>query len=609
MSHLATQSFLELLRPPPGRRTDRAILGAYSAEPAVLIAILLALAGRDNDKGSGTKFALARAMTELGGRVHFVLQRGRLAAPRKATGVLALLDRFVREVPWNDVADGGMACSWHAKLALVRTVPYDDPQGSAHWRFWLGSRNFTQDTSWDIAMSLGTAEAHGAGQRLPGVDRLATHLAAKADETPAWGPLAAELAETRWDLPKGLTAHRVDLMLPGDAERGMPEPPPQTERLIAMAPFLDGQTVCQLGTWADKRELLSSVPELAKLNAQASAPLDGFELLALPGTPEDGLAAPEDGDATSETAIEARGLHAKVLWAEHGGRATLWLGSPNLTKRAWRRNAEAYAEIGVDLRGDWPAAAALRDGIEAFRELARPVLPEELGRAVEEDPVEEALEKARGQVVARLLGEQRRGTDSTIVETPGGPPHPDDPLIGLEVARIGEALRPWPAGLSSIELPLQDKAETELLSLRVSLDGRRISWTQLVPFDPPLSVDRDTVVLGDYLGVRGILDWISDELDDTAGSDDGDAWDAEPKPRADSGSGATGQRDLPSVEKVLRAWTRDPSRLDAVDRILRGTHPTGHSKGETVDRRHLAAFARSWKVLRAGLPGGKPNTD
>ena len=146
-----------------------------------------------------------------------------------------------------------------------------------------------------------------------------------------------------------------------------------------------------------------------------------------------------------------------------------------------------------------------------------------------------------------------------------------------------------------------------MLWLRVSLDERRTSWTQRVPFDPPLSANRDTAVLGDYLGASGILDWISDELDDTAGPDGGGAWDAEPAPCADCGRGAARQRDLPTVEKVLRAWTRDPGRLDAVDRILRGMRPTGSGEDEAAARTHLAAFARSWKVLRAGLPGRKPN--
>ena len=605
MSHLATQPLLELLRPPPGSRTDRAILGAYSAEPAVLVAILLALAGRDDDQGGGAKVALARAMTDLGGRVHFVLQRGRLAAPRKATAVLALLDRFVREVPFNEVADGGAGRSWHAKVALVRTVPCDDRQGPARWRFWLGSRNFTQDTSWDIALSLATKEDRAGGQRLPGIDDVAARLASKADQARAWGALAAELAEARWDVPKGLTARRVHLMLPGDVGRGMPAPPPRTGRLLAVAPFLDGGTVGRLSTWGARRELLSSMSELASLNAQTAAPLGGFDLLAFPGAPEDGAAPPEDGDATAEAALEARGLHAKLLWAEHGGRATLWLGSPNLTQRAWRRNAEAYAEVGVDFRRNPPAATTLRDGIEVFRDLARPVRAEDLGQAVEEDPVQEALEKARGQVASRLVGCQRRGTDATIVETRDGPPHPDDARIGLEVARLGEALRAWPAGISSIELPLEDGAETELLSLRVSLQGHGTAWTQRVPFYPPLSATRDTAVLDRYLGARGILEWISNELDDASGSDGGGAWDAEPEPRGGAGRGPGNGRALPTVEKVLRAWTRDPGRLEAVDRILGGTDRTRSGDNDVEARRHLAAFARSWRVLRAGLPGRK----
>ena len=123
MSHLSTLPLLEVLRAPPGWRTDRAILSTYSADPAVLVALLLALAGRDDDAGSGSKVALARALNELKGRVVFLLQRGRIAAPRKAPRILALLDRFVQEVRWDEgdsAEESGR--SWHAKLALVRRV-------------------------------------------------------------------------------------------------------------------------------------------------------------------------------------------------------------------------------------------------------------------------------------------------------------------------------------------------------------------------------------------------------------------------------------------------------------------------------------------------------
>ena len=55
MNHLPTLPLLEALRPPPGMRTDRAMLSAYSAEPRVLVSLLFALAGRDDDSGSGRR--------------------------------------------------------------------------------------------------------------------------------------------------------------------------------------------------------------------------------------------------------------------------------------------------------------------------------------------------------------------------------------------------------------------------------------------------------------------------------------------------------------------------------------------------------------------------
>ena len=57
--------------------------------------------------------------------------------------------------------------------------------------------------------------------------------------------------------------------------------------------------------------------------------------------------------------------------------ATLWLGSPNLTARAWRQNAEAFVVLDVQRR-EREGAKDLYEGIEAFRGIARPVRPEEL---------------------------------------------------------------------------------------------------------------------------------------------------------------------------------------------------------------------------------------
>ena len=211
-------------------------------------------------------------MNELKGRVAFLLQRGRIAAPRKAPRILALLDRFVQEVRWdegNSAEENGR--SWHAKLALVRRVAESDPKIPAQWRFWIGSRNFTRDTSWDIGLSLESVPAGSSrGQVLSGIEQVATRLAEQAGVAETWAPLAVELSRVEWNVPRGLNLREVSLRLRGDPDPGLPPSPPGLNRLFAVAPFLDGQTVGGLGSWqAEERTLLSTIPELGRLASSA----------------------------------------------------------------------------------------------------------------------------------------------------------------------------------------------------------------------------------------------------------------------------------------------------------------------------------------------------
>ena len=607
MNHLPTLPLLEALRPPPGWRTDRAILSAYSAEPAVLVSLLFALAGRDDDSGSGSRVALARTLDELRGRVAFVLQRGRIATPNAAPRVLALLDRFVREAPWDEGdAAGASGRSWHAKLALVRLVASDDRTAPPQWRFWLGSRNFTRDTSWDIALSLETVEpGSSGGQTLDGIEQVAARLAEHADETARWQPLISELAQTRWNVPRGLTLRRIVLMLPDDTDRGLPPSPPKIRRLLAVAPFLDGGTVRRLRSWTNQtRTLLSTAPELGRLSSKL---LKGFELLTLHGTPEENEAPPDEDSAPLDASLDTRSLHAKLLWAEHAAGATLWLGSPNLTQRAWTRNAEAFAEVGVRLRGGAQAARALHEGLETFRNMARPVDLEDLEDETPEDDNHEALETARRQVAARLCAHQRHDAKgTTIIEALERPPHPEDPRISLIVGRLGGNMVRWARDAINVALPEADaSADAELISVRVSLNDQSLSWTQVVPFDPPLPPARDSAILRDYVGALGVLSWIRDVLDDTIDSDGGGPWDKNParRPRTRRPRASTAT-DVPTVEQVLRAWIRDPSRLDSVDRILRMMATSCATADDDAEaRRHLEAFSRSLETLRAGLIG------
>ena len=125
----ASLSLLDAIRPEYGWKTDYAVFGSYSANPLVLVAVLLALAGCDDDRGSGSAVDLVDAIEELRGRVVFLIQKGRISVPIKAQTVLKVLDNFVREIDCDESFE-----SWHPKVALVRQSSEDENQHC--WRFW-----------------------------------------------------------------------------------------------------------------------------------------------------------------------------------------------------------------------------------------------------------------------------------------------------------------------------------------------------------------------------------------------------------------------------------------------------------------------------------------
>src|SRR5690242_416214 len=100
--HWPSFPFLQTLRPEPGEVVDAAVLTTYSADLVVVAASLLALAGLDDDRGSGSKVDFANAFERLNGRFRVLCQRGRILAPFRNLLILNLMDRFVREIGTNE---------------------------------------------------------------------------------------------------------------------------------------------------------------------------------------------------------------------------------------------------------------------------------------------------------------------------------------------------------------------------------------------------------------------------------------------------------------------------------------------------------------------------
>jgi len=512
-------SYLDALRPDLGWHVQHALLASYSADLVALVAAMLALAGLDDDRGSGSKVDFATSVERLAGKFRLVIQSGRLLAPRKAPKVLGLLDQFIRTVPFDESKQ-----SWHPKIVLVKTRC--DDGDDVEWRLWIGSRNLTRDMSWDVGLTLVGRVDDGGGKPIDGLIELARSLADRAElDGVTADSTAAELDGVRWQCPDGCDVGEVWLHDDGQ-DRSLPDCPDGVSRLLVISPFLDGTTVKHLSGWGGTtttRTLLSSKIELLKLAAQAGKPLAGFQDLLMMSSPD-----PDDVTSAMETTAqvndsedeepEPRGLHAKVIVAEHNGGATMWVGSANATGRGWSGpNAEviAKAEISPDvLSGIW----------EFVNTSASTVRPDELVDPPDEDPQQERLEQARSEVAAGWSVTQAI-VDRVPVLTAAVDPNPVYVDIRLHVSALSGNWVDWPRGETQVRLPTQDLSEvTELVVCRLSLGDLQTVWLQRATMDPPPGLERDQRALARYLDPKTFFESLRSLMTGTSPGDGGGSW-------------------------------------------------------------------------------------
>ncbi len=594
-------SYLDAIRPDPGWETDLALVTSYSSDVVVMVAVMLALAGLDDERGSGSKVDFASAHEKLSGRLRFLVQAGRISAPKVKPAVLAVMDQFIQEVRANE-EEG----SWHPKVALVRYVRATDK--AVQWRLWMGSRNLTRDYSFDIGFTLVTGDS-GTGAKVAGIEHLGRTLA-EMSQISRYKPHAIqrELADARWSLPAGMLVRSVDFR-PGGRQRTLPEAPADLEELLVISPFLDGGTVRTLGSWggtATKRYLLSTRSELSKVRAQVNKPASGFDELLYMETPELSIAATTPSAESDEAEEEElhRGLHAKIIAAKQSDGALVWLGSANATRRGWRgANTEVIAEAKVDER--------FYGHLQAFTKDAIP-LHDDQKLEIEEDPREEVLERIRKTISAKA-NLQLNIQDGIPILSSSEPLNPDEKEVRVFVGLLTSQLVEWPFSAKSLPLPpIAAYQITELVVVRLTLEDLEVEWIQKAELMGGIPTDRDRRTLAHHLSPRIFLEWIRSLLHPGMDIEGGGAWDDESQRSATRRvlpSSASAAWWAPSLEEVLKAWSRDPKTLEDVDRKLKAyvryLEDQVKEGPDKVELEALQRFKETWAIIRPELLSGK----
>ena len=595
-------SFLDALQPEPGYTVDHAMFSTYSADLVVVVAAMLALSGFDNDHGSGSKVDFANAFRFAKDRLRILVQNGRISVPHQRKPVLAIMDHFIREIHADE-----RERSWHPKTGLVKYVSDDD--GDIHWRLWISSRNLTRDMSMDVGL-LVTGKPSEPGVGDPGINQMGQMLAEYAQLPGVDGPaLGVELDSVRWEFPHGIRLQEFLWMSPENEGRGLRNSGQDISKLVVVSPFLDAHAVHELGRWGEsektERILVSTASELARLAGYATKPLEAFgrnvffyemplnDVAEVSGDSQ----TFEDKEPDEDELPDAFGLHAKLIYMKHSGGNELWLGSANATQRAWVRNYEAVVRLQI--------SSDISSGVMALVDNARLFDSTDIVGLAEPSEEEEFLDNYRKALVA--------GWELTQELTPKGP-HlvavnmpPVLKGVEIEIGLLGCALVAWPRGKHRITLPPVLKSqETELVHVKLLLGYFCCEWIQRAPLDPPPDDQRDRHLLAQFLDARTFLSWIRSLLVDGGFDNGGGGWDEEGQAsrRGKAGSATALMAFAPTLEDILKSWSREPAKLVRVNTLLQEYMDLIESKeGNTGadEQIILDEFRETWNLIKHEL--------
>jgi len=613
--------YTEALTVPPGFRFDRAVALTYSLGLDTLLSVplhlLLYADGRSRTKLVKSRLAILDGLRRTADSLAIFHQRGRILVPRGGR----LLHSLLEEAVFPARAPGGGI--FHPKVWLLRFSPVSDestqaPGGGAPLiRLAVLSRNLTADRSWDVSLTVegrrGSAVVVGNEdlvRLLHALPRLSPGLSEDRDRADWIASLAGDLTRTAWELPDGIDElHLRTIGLEGGGWL-----PPSSDRLVVMSPFCTRGAVERLaGTSRSPRALISRPEELVGIPLAA---LKRFEARLVLGE----MAQSDDEEEVSLRRSAHAGLHAKLYVCEEGDATRLFVGSANATYPALvgATNVEVLAE----LLGSRARLGSVEEflGEDGFGALLEDFDPEDVEEPKPDDVEAQGLIERACDTVADLAfrlscrpaddvdGDRQRwllelSADDSIelasglrvtawpITLPRERAHDCRPL--LHGKEQGIAFGPMAvASLTrfiAFEVALEDEdsdAPSQAFVLRLHASG--------------LPKERDKAVIVEVVREDGFLPYLLFLLGDLDGlaepGEGGGTW-------SPGTGGGGGLETMPLLERMTRAFCRDPSRLDSVRRLVEDLQ---ESDAEREDGQEIlpTAFLELWNTFESALAGG-----
>jgi hypothetical protein len=613
------QVYWEPLAPPPGYELDIAVATTYSLDLQALMmaAVPMAFGALDvQEEGLPDQVQALASLQRVARRTTVFCQQAQIAAPGTYSRLFSLLEPVVAEVP---APRGG---AFHPKMWLMRyTADGRDPR----YRLVVLSRNLTLDRSWDAMFVADGWPGHTSrGYREPLADFIRTLPdlcvepldRARRSEIRA---LSRELDDVYFPRPEGFSQMRhAPIGIRGHTSL----PSGWADRRLVISPFLADRTVTELLSEVGEGVLVSRAEALDGLAEETLEKLDHCRIYYWLDDVADEASDDEVEDATPGCEPDAgealHGLHAKIIVSEQGDHSRLLVGSANATEAAFGNHNVEYCLQFTARREDFGIESIVPSELDeddpAGRGLLNMLMPYERDDDFTPPPpdlTEEALREVREQLTALDLGLAIKSAgedtwDQWIAPDEAGEDLPPATSVSCRPISLPqtEALRDA-SGLWRGEAVSFERVSLETLTTFVLFEITIGDKTKRLVMNLPLRKgsmpdqreDRLIALMirdGEgFLRYLLMLLWEDEEAD--IGALGMNRW------LSEGGRSRGGVETVPLLEELVRAFSRNPERLDDIEDLVRRLRTTDEGRAIVPDD-----FLQLWdaiEVARGDLDG------
>lgn len=326
--------YLEALKPPADYTLDRGIATTYSLDLLTLLIVPLSLVlfdyGGEDDLTDQTK--MLEALQRTSDRLTIYCQRGLIAVPKIKSLLYSYLEKTVVEID----APG----TFHPKTWLLRFTSEGQP---AKYRFICLSRNLTFDKSWDTLLVLDgeLTESTQTGNQ-PLIDYMGSLPLLAGVASQDLDEITDELSRVKFEAPPGFSRKIIFWPVGIGGYKRNPLLG-KADRMLIVSPFVSDKLLQDVVKKSGASCILLS--RLDSLDALQLETIGLFERILILDEPD--LEENDEGDeAVQEN--DRSDLHAKLFIIEQRNTTRVLTGSANATNAAFSINTEFMVEMRAD---------------------------------------------------------------------------------------------------------------------------------------------------------------------------------------------------------------------------------------------------------------------